>query len=177
MKIPQKYPQFNDELALIVVSAKEQGVLYVVKNGNIDNLVKVEEHNEVPSDNEGFFFRSGYGKHFGSGNPEESNDDESLRNFVKSIVSEVNSAIEDLKPHVIYLFQPSHYKGYLKEHIKSSNTPIHLVKFGNFVHQTPLEIIVHITDYLDESIDPNDPSSVEGKENSDEKRKLLEKGL
>ena len=177
MKIPHKYPQFTEMHALIIVSAKEQGVLYTVNNGIIEKLVKVEEHGETPSDNEGFFFRSGYGKHFGSGNPEEKHDEESLRVFVKSIVSEINSAIDDLKPDVIYLFQPAHFKGYLREQIKNNTSPVHLVKFGNFVHQTPLEIVIHIANYLDESVDPTDPSSVEGEENADEKRKLLEKGL
>lgn len=177
MKIPQKLKQFTEEKALLIVSAKEQGLLYVANDGVIEQVVNINEHPEVPSDNEGFFFRSGYGKHYGSGGPDAGSGVEDLRTFVKAIAEELNEAIIAEKPDVLYFFQPEHLQGYLESAIKNpTHIPTHVVKLGNFHHATPLELIEFIEEYHDESIDPSDPASVGDEPNAEEKRKLLEKG-
>ena len=177
MKIPQKLPQFIDQKVLLVVSAKEQGSLYVASNGEISQVVKVGEHPEAPSDREGFFFRSGFGKHYGSGGPDAGSGVEDLRTFVKSIAEELNEAIMAEKPDVLYFFQPEHLQGYLESVIKNpTHIPTHVVKLGNFHHATPIELIEFIEKYHDNSVDPSDPASVGNEPNAEEKRKLLEKG-
>ena len=177
MQIPQKLPQFTGETALIVVSAKEQGVLYQAADGVIEQVATVEEHPEAPSDREGFFFRSGFGKQLGSGGPDAQDDTETVREFVRSISEELNGAIKAVQPTVIYFFQPQHLKGYLENEIKNpTHIPTHVVQFGNYVHETPLEILEHIAAYHDDVIDPSDPTSVKDEPNAEEKRKILEKG-
>ena len=177
MQIPQKFPQFTNEKALVIVSAKEQGVLYRVADGVITQVVKVEEHPAGPSDREGFFFRSGFGSHFGSGGPDAQDDSENVRDFVKAVANELNEAIRVIEPTVVYIFQPAHFKGYLEPVIKNpSHIPIEVVKYGNYVHETPLQILEHIVAYIDDSIDPSDPASVADESNAEEKRKILQKG-
>ncbi len=177
MQIPNTLPQFIAERALLVVSAKEQGRLYQASDGVIEEVVKVEEHPERYSDREGFFFRSGYGRHYGSGAPMEEHKQENIRAFVSAISEELNEAIKDLQPDVLYFFQPEHLKGYLENAIKNpQHIPTHAVAYGNFVDETPHALLERIKDYHDDSIDPSDPASVKDEPNAEEKRKLLEKG-
>ena len=177
MQIPKQLPQFVGETALIIVSAKEQGVLYKATDGVIEQVVKVEEHPEAPSDREGFFFRSGFGRQLGSGGPDAQDDTETIRGFVRSIAEELNEAIKEVRPSVIYFFQPQHLKGYLEDEVKNpQHIPTHIVQFGNFVHESPLDILKHVMAYHDDSIDPSDPASVKDEPNAEEKRKILEKG-
>lgn len=177
MKVPNTLPQFIAERALIVVSAKEQGRLYQVTDGVIEEVVKVEEHPEQYSDREGFFFRSGYGRHYGSGSPLEEHTQENIRQFVSSIAVELNDAIATLRPDVLYFFQPDHLKGYLTDAIiNPTHIPMHTPEYGNFVDETPLELLARIQRYHDDSIDPTDPASVADGPRAEEARRLLSRG-
>ncbi len=177
MQIPNTLPQFAGHKVLLVVTAKEQGVLYTAADGQIEQVVKVEEHPEARSDNEGFFFRSGYGRHYGSGAPLEEDKEENLRTFVNSVTEELNEAVRVEQPDIIYFFHPAHLKGYLENSIKNpGKTELHVVKMGNFIHETPIQLIEHIRDYHDDTHDPSDPASVADGPNADEKRRLLSLG-
>ncbi len=177
MQIPNTLPQFAGHKVLLVVSAKEQGILYTATEGTVEQVVKVTDHPEARSDNEGFFFRSGYGRHYGSGAPVEEDKEEQLQSFVKSISEELNEVILAEKPDAIYMFQPEHLKGYFTDSIKhANNIPIHLVKLGNFVNATPLELIEFVRQYHDDTKDPGNPDSVENGPGAEEKRKILSVG-
>ena len=177
MQIPNTLPQFAGHKVLFVVSAKEQGVLYTATEGVVEQVVKVTDHPEARSDNEGFFFRSGYGRHYGSGAPIEENKEEQLQSFVKEISEELNEVIVAEKPDIIYMFQPEHLKGYLEDSIKKPHTTeVHLVKLGNFMHATPLELIEYVRQYHDDTTDPGSPESVKDGPDADEKRRILSIG-
>lgn len=177
MKIPQALPQFTNERVLIVVSAKERGILYLANDGIIDEVAEVQEHPEARSDREGFFFRSGFGRGYGSGAPLEEDKDDNLRVFVSAIAEELNAAIAAVKPTAVYLFQPQHLKGYLDKALKCpNNVPVHIVRFGNYLNETPLELVTHIRDYHDDSTDPGDPTSVAEGPDADAKRRILSVG-
>ncbi len=177
MQIPNTLPQFAGHKVLLVVTAKEEGVLYRASDGKVEQVVKVEEHPEAPSDREGFFFRSGYGRNYGSGGPDAGSKDEQLRAFVKAVADELNEAIATEKPNIIYFFQPEYLKGYLESGIKNTNnTETHLVKLGNFLHASPLELIEFIRQYHDDTTDPRDPTSVADGPDAEEKRRILSIG-
>ena len=177
MQIPNTLPQFAGHKALFVVTAKEQGILYQVSEGIIEQVVKVEEHPTAPSDREGFFFRSGYGRNYGSGGPDAGSKEEQLRAFVKAVAEELNEAIAAESPEVIYFFQPEHLKGYLESVIKNpSGIEMHVAKLGNYVHATPLELIEYVRQYHDDTIDPGDPTSVADGPGAAEKRRILSIG-
>lgn len=178
MKIPNTLPQFIAERALIVVSAKEQGCLYQASDGVIEEVVQVEEHPEQRSDREGFFFRSGYGRHFGSGAPHEEQKQENLKHFVSAIAEELNVTITAIQPDIIYFFQPGHLKGYLEDAIVNPNhIPTRVVDYGNFVMETPIELLTRIKAYDTDTIDPHDPASVTDGPDAEEKRHLLAVGV
>lgn len=177
MQIPDKLPQFKEQKALIVVSAKESGVLYIAENGEVTKLTDIEEHPPTRSDNEGFFFRSGDGLGYGSGAPLERDDEYNLTQYVNAITKELNEVIKTEAPDVIYVFEPEHFKGYLDEKIDNpQHIPIEHVAYGNYTNHDPLTLIEAIDTHGMPSHDPSDPESVAGEENAEEKRKILETG-
>lgn len=177
MQIPQTLPQFNEQTALIVVSAKEEGALFRAQNGEVTEVADIEEHRPTRSDNEGFFFRSGAGETYGSGAPRERDDEYNLTKYVNAITSELNEVIKAEAPDVIYVFEPEHYKGYLQEKIENpTHIPIEHVAYGNYTNHQPLALIEAIAAHDDTEVNPSDPASVEGEEHAEEKRKILETG-
>lgn len=177
MQIPEKLPQFTGERALIVISAKEQGVLYKAADGTIEQVRKVEEHLEARSDREGFFFHSGFGRNYGSGGPDLQEDAETIKEFVQSITEKLHEVMKEIQPTVLYFFQPQHLRSHVQEALKNpSHIPTHEVRLGNYVHETPLQIIEHIAAYHDDSLDPGDPASITDEPNAEKKRKILQKG-
>ena len=77
----------------------------------------------------------------------------------------------------MYIFEPEHLKGLIEEHLTTpNNVEVTLVKYGNFVESEPDEILELLNETGDEHVDPDDPASVAGEENAEEKRKILETG-
>lgn len=174
MQIPHDLPQFEKTRALIVVSAKEEGVLYFAHQGALERIEHVAEHPPTHSDREGFFFRTGHGKGFGSGAPLEEDDYHNLKQFIASIASEINAALKEYAPDQIYIFEPEHFKGYLQDELANpTHVPVHHVRFGNYVHEEPLQVVRYIAAYENDALDPGDPRSVEGEKDAAEKRKIL----
>jgi hypothetical protein len=177
MKIPKQLPQFNNEKAFIVVSAKEKGIVYVAHNGTLELIAEVEEHPETYSDKEGFFLQSGPNSVYGSGAPLEVNEEHNIKRFVHAIANELNTLISAQNPHVVYLFYPEYLKGYIEKIIKNpKRTPTCVIAYGNFLHLKPLSFLRHIQAVSDIKPDPADPASVPNGPNAEEKRKILEIG-
>jgi hypothetical protein len=163
--------------SLVVVSAKEHGKIYQIRDGEMKAVEYVEEHPPEYSDNEGFFMRSAGGVHLGSGSAREDDDDRNIEQYIKAITSELSGAIKELQPKNLFLFEPEHLKGLVQEHvIKPDELELTLVRYGNFVEKEPNQILQMLDDFTDTEIDPADPASVEGEENAEEKRKILEVG-
>lgn len=162
---------------LVVISAKEHGKLYNLKDGELTYLEQVEEHPPTRSDNEGFFVRSGNGMRYGSGSPREEDDKQNLLRYFKAISEELSETIKELQPEKIYIIEPEHLKGKLEEKlINPSNIPVEIVAYGNFVDSTIEEIQSLLNKEGQNNLDPADPASVAGEENAEEKRKILEIG-
>ena len=160
---------------LVVVSAKERGKLFQLKNGTLSYLEYVEEHPPTYSDNEGFFARSGNGEHYGSGSPREEDDQQNLLRYFKAIAEELSAAVKEQQPEKIYIFEPEHLKGKIEEKLDNPNKiPVQVVSYGNYVDSPLEDITAMLQDHGDESLDPADPASVAGEENAEEKRKILE---
>lgn len=177
MKIPKQLPQFGNEKAFIVVSAKEKGLVYVAHNGEIELIAEVEEHPETYSDKEGFFLQSGPGSVFGSGAPLEINEAHNIKQFVRAIADELNTLIATQDPSVMYLFYPEHLKGYLEKVLKNpKHIPAKVIAYGNFLHLEPLSFLRQIQAVSDSKPDPSDPASVPDGPHASEKRKILEIG-
>lgn len=164
---------------LVVVSAKEQGIIYVSTAGRLHELEHIDKHPLSYSDNEGFFFRSGNGRRLGSGAPLEVDKQHNIKRYIKAISEELNSVIASHKPEVIFLFEPEHLKGLVAEHlVNPTHIPVRTLDYGNFVHESPHEIQDRVMAALSANIlDPADPASVDDGPNADEKRKILKVGM
>lgn len=162
---------------LVVVSAKEHGKIYLLKDGELSLLEYVAEHSPTYSDNEGFFFRSGNGRHYGSGNPRETDDEYNLNEYIKAITTELSAVVNEHAPDTIFVIEPEHLKGLIASNLqKPNNLVVSSVAFVNVVEE-PIERIMSLLEaYNNDTIDPADPASVTGEENSEEKRKILETG-
>lgn len=169
----------NDKLmnGFLVVSGQEHGKIYKLIDGEISLLQHVVEHPPTYSDNEGFFTHSGDGVQYGSGNPREEDDKRNLERYVNSITGELSEIVAEQDPKQIAVIEPEHLKGLIAKHLVNPNhIPVHVICYGNFV-DSPLEDLIKKLDDYDQNVpDPADPASVEGEENAEEKRKILETG-
>jgi len=163
---------------LVVVSSKEQGIIYLTTEGRLTQIEHVEEHPLTHSDNEGFFVRSGNGQQMGSGSVKEVDEQHNIKRYIKAIAEELNNVVTHEKPEAILLFEPEHLKGLVEEHLtNSTHIPVQTIDFGNFIHESPQQIKDRIVAMMEsDELDPADPASVEGEANAEEKRKILEVG-
>lgn len=176
MQIPQALPQFTNEKALFVVTAKERGVLYLVHEGTIEKLEAVAEHPPSHSDDEGFFFGGNTGIPAG-GAPKETDDAHNFKQYLNVIVSELEAVIKERQPDRIYFFEPEHLHGAVAEAMTDSqHTPLETVATGNYVDDHPTTLLEHWQAVYENEPDPTDPASVENEANAEEKRKILETG-
>ena len=150
MQISETLPQFLDEKALIVVTAKEHGVIYRAHQGFIETVEKVEEPPLGFSDREGFFFKTGFGKGFGSTAPVEEDDEHDLKRYIKTIADELNAVIKHEEPRLLYLFEPEHLKGRLEAELQDfPHLLVHKVRYGNHVDDHPKQLLEHIQAYIE----------------------------
>jgi len=127
---------------LVVISAKEYGKLYSLKDGKLNHLEDVEKHPLPYSDNECFFTRSGGGERYGSGSPREEDAEQNLLRYFKAISEELSETVKTLQPEKIYIFEPEHLKGKIQERlINPTNIPIEIVAYGNYVNSDIKDII------------------------------------
>lgn len=162
---------------LVVISAKEYGKLYSLKDGKLTHLEDVEKHPLSYSDNEGFFTQGGSGQRYGSGSPREEIVEQNLLRYFKAISEELSETVKALQPEKIYIFEPEHLKGKIQERLMNpTNIPIEVVAYGNYVNSDIEEVMSLLNNLGNDKIDPSDPASVAGEENAEEKRKILEVG-
>ena len=148
MQISHDLPQFLDQTALIVVTGKERGIIYKAANAVIEPLEKVEDPPLDFSDREGFFFRSGYGTGFGSGAPMQDDFEADLKRYFTKIADELTEAIKAEDPMVVYMFEPEHLKGRVREELQEfPKLTIHVVRYGNYVDASPDTLLQYIADF------------------------------
>lgn len=164
---------------LVIVSAKEHGMIYVTVGGLFQHIDHVVEHPPTYSDNEGFFTRGSQGRDLGSGAPREVDKEGNIKRYIKAVSEELNHIVAKEKPEAIFIFEPEHLKGLIVEHLDNpTHIPVQALDYGNFVHEAAPKIKDRIVAAL-ASNKPNsdDPSSVKDTEvNAEEKRKILEIG-
>lgn len=149
MRLPQDAPQFLQTEALVIVAAREDGIIYRIKDGEMQQLDVVEQHLLPLSDDEGFFF-GGVG---GSGGAPKDRDNEEVeysKQLRKKIAHELDQLIKQDAARVLYIFEPEHLKGRIEEELqKHDDLSVHTVQYGNYVHETPRQLIDHITAYIE----------------------------
>ena len=152
MIIPEKYKQFLDEEALVIVAGKEHGLIYRIKEGTNELVEEVAEHPPRYSDDEGFFFHGTKGKPgtMGAGAPKEYDESVYLKKFEKEAAKELDTLIKSEDAELLYVFEPEHLKGRIVEHLeKHPKLVVHTVRHGNYVNEEPLQLVEYIHDYIE----------------------------
>jgi hypothetical protein len=164
--------------ALVVVSAKEHGKVYELADGQIQALTYTAEHPPTPTDDEGFFMRSGAGGELQvAGYPKETDDERNLERYFKAIGGELTDLLKRHSPTVLFVIEPEHLKGHIAERlVNPTHIPVKVVAYGNHVETDSDEILSMIRSANSNETDPSDPASVAGEKDAEEKRKILEVG-
>lgn len=160
MFIPDKYKQFLDLEALVIVAAKERGIIYRISNGTIEEVKTVERSEPSRSDDEGFFFKAAAGNTVIGGAPKEAQDDVYKHKLDTVISDELDALMAAESPSLLYVFEPEHYKGLIVEKLKHfPELAIHTVRCGNFVGEHPEQLIAYIDEYINEHTATTNPDA------------------
>ena len=163
---------------LLIISGKEHGRLFIIKNGVVKEFDHVEEHPPRFSDNEGFFIRAGNGERYGSGNPRETDDKRNLDRYKNALEKELDVVIKEVEPAALFITEPEHLKGMLEETVqKFTDLKVNVVAYGNYVKSTDEELQKLLEGFQNTSADPADPASVAGEENAEEKENIRDRQI
>lgn len=151
MIIPDTFATLAETDALVIVSSKEHGVIYRIKDGEITSIDHLEHSEPRRSDDEGFFFSgASVGKNVG-GAPKESDEEVYKKALDKMIATELEALIAQESPHLLYVFEPEQFKGHITQHLhKHPNLSVHTVRYGNFVKEHPKTLLEYINTYIEE---------------------------
>ncbi len=149
MIIPDKLTHLINQDAVIAVTSKEHGLLFRLKDGEVTPIEHLEHSEPTYSDNEGFFFKGG----ISGGAPDDNADEAYKQQLDKMIATELSTIMHKESPHVLYVFEPEHFKGritkLLDHHVDAT---IHTVKYGNYVQESLGTILEHINQFIAEHI-------------------------
>lgn len=150
MKIPNEYPKFIDESALIIVSGRENGVFYNAKKGIIEKVTEFGEREPKYSDREGFFMRLGGGRFLGSGSVYESKIKTVEKRFMSDFHKEFINYVNHNDIDQVYFFAPKFMHGYLCNEIPDKYHDIIKYQFdGNYQKEHPLKLLKKIGDEIE----------------------------
>lgn len=151
MIIPDTFAHLAETDALVIVSSKEHGVIYQIKDGEINSIDHLEHREPRRSDDEGFFFSgAGVGKNVG-GAPKESDAGVYKKALDKMIATELDELIKKESPHLLYVFEPEQFKGRITAHLHTHpHLTVHTVRYGNFVKAQPKQLLEYIDTYITE---------------------------
>jgi hypothetical protein len=136
-KISEKLYQFKDEIAMVIVAAKQEGRIYRASNGEIELLEEFRIPKPVFSDDEGLPEEGGHKEN----DAELQLHHEYLEHFEKLF----RSFAPDFKPNHIYLFAPIHMTRELEGIIKPVFGPLPIKTInGIFTKEFPHEFLERI---------------------------------
>lgn len=147
MQIPQKYPQFEDELTLIIVSGKQAGDLHLARDGKLETVGEIRIEKPQYSDREGHFKRRSKGKSLGSGSPVKQRDEKAKQDYLRQLQEGLKELRQEADIASTILLAPSQHKEAVKQklptYIRNSITS---ETTGNFVGEHPKDILDRIAD-------------------------------
>lgn len=150
MQLPQTAPQFLQTEALVIVAAREEGIIYRIKEGEMQQIDVVEKRLEPLSDDEGFFF-GGVGGSGGAPKDRDNEEEEYAKRLQKNIAHELDQLVKQEQAKVLYVFEPEYLKGRIEGQLQEhDDLKIHTVQYGNFTNDTPRELVDRIIQYIEE---------------------------
>ena len=139
MKIPAKFPQFEDENVLIVITGAQDADIYLASNGIFEKIKSIKVPRRKYSDEEGFSKqKSGV-----SGSAREYPKEAVRQEFLNQLENELKKIPQKITS--VFLFSPDYF---LKTVESSFPYPlkdkIKITIAGNYIHYRPLEILEKI---------------------------------
>lgn len=149
MKISEKFPQFKDETALIIVTGWQAAAVYRASGGRIVQAGDLKIPNPKYSDREGFFVKpGGRGQNYGggAGMAYERIKNKVKKDFLKSLASVIGSAAAKNKIDAVYIFSPSRMLKDVENVLpKPLRKSVRSVFGGNYVHHHPFDLLEKIS--------------------------------
>ncbi len=159
MKISNHLPHFKSP-TLLVVAGKQEGCFYMAENDGIEQIHSIKLKKPQYTDREGHFESRGGNKVFGSGSVYESQDDETVRSFIKQLTTAIDNLIATHKAENIYLFCPPYLANQIEAEMTRENQKlIGFIFFGNYLNQHAFVLLSKIqeqlrTDNLSNKVEP-----------------------
>lgn len=151
MKISNDFPILQKENALMIVSGKQAGKIYRLRNGKLVERESLEISTPTYSDNEGFFMRRGNGRTMGTGSVLEIDSQLVITEYTKQLAKELKSI---KRPYDgIYLFVPKYVSNAVKDALPKTVQKKILREFnGNFIKEHPSELLQKIKNQRDKAV-------------------------
>lgn len=144
MKISNKYPQFEENKSILIVTGKTKAVFYVAYNGLIEKVSSFEVEEEYIK-NESFFVRSGKGKIYGTSSILEKDKNKLIDSFLKEFKSEFSKSVKGVNISDVYIYSPSHIEKRVQEVLpKTYSKKVVKVFKGNYVNKHPFDLLEKI---------------------------------
>lgn len=145
MKLPQKLSQFKDKSSLLLVSGKQEMVIYKV----IDDEIIEEKHFKIPnpsySDNEGHFKVRSQGKVIRSGNVREVDDHEIIVKFKNELLKNLKKINKNFDQVLISV--PAKIKNEILDVLpRPIKEKVIKTIIGNYCSFPPIEILSKFLD-------------------------------
>ena len=141
MRIPSKFPQFEDENVLLVATGAQDTDIYIASNGVMDKVVSFRIPRRRYSDKEGFSVqKSGV-----SGSAREYPKEAAIKEFLNRLENELKAVSKKQKISYVCLFSPD----YMRKMVESVfpavlRNKIKISVAGNFPKLSPVLLLKKI---------------------------------
>jgi hypothetical protein len=153
MQIEKKLPQFTDQKSLIVVTGRQEAIMYIALNGEIEEKEKLEVKNPGYSDREGFFMSSGgtVGTYKAGSVYKENITQNLTQQFLAQLQEKLKILAKKEKTKKIYLFCPDYMrKEIINKLPKSLKRDLYTVRSGNYINAHPFALLEAIKEEKEE---------------------------
>lgn len=170
MKIPAQHHQFKERNTFLIVSGKQEAVIYQAVDGSLDEFSRLKIEAPATNDKPGVTKLRSHGKDLQEGMALEDKQSQQEVKALKKFLKDLSQEIKKLEPQAteVYLFVPQ----YLENVIMEVMTPplraeVRSIFYGNHIKDHPLDLVKLVDQFLqDKKVVPTDPEAV----------KILKKG-
>jgi hypothetical protein len=156
MQIEKNLPQFTGQRSLIMVTGRQEGVMYIALNGEIEEKERLQIEDPGYTDREGFFMSSGGTTGtFKAGSVYKENITQNLtRQFLNQLQKKIKDMTQKQNPEKIYLFCPDYMKKEIMNKLpKAMKGKIRTVKLGNYISSHPFTLLESIKEEQEKTKD------------------------
>lgn len=145
MNISEKYPQFEDEKALLIITGKQDAEFYLAHKGVLEKIEGFEIPRIAYSDNEGFMKKGRLGMFMGAGYVREDKKRAMRYKFLNLLESYLKDVTKKHSPASVYLFCPAYVMQAVKAIIPYPLKEQPIKSFtGDYHKQHPFKILEKI---------------------------------